>query len=143
MPGQGVVVKLSGPILSGMAPGIILGILNDAITDVAVDGERMVKGMAEPSPKGVFHTAAYAGAHGYRQSGDYHRDIHGELQSSLHGIIHDSNAIYGPWLEGTGSRNQTTRFKGYAMFRRTTQQLERKAPDILQKRVTKSLRRLG
>lgn len=25
--------------------------------------------------------------------------------------------IYGPWLEGTGSRNATTRFKGYRTFR--------------------------
>lgn len=32
--------------------------------------------------------------------------------------IWHQNLIYGPWLEGTGSRNRTTRFKGYASFRR-------------------------
>jgi hypothetical protein len=26
-------------------------------------------------------------------------------------------SMYGPWLEGTGSRNETTRFKGYHGFR--------------------------
>jgi hypothetical protein len=29
-------------------------------------------------------------------------------------------ATYGPWLEGTGSRNETTRFKGYHGFRRAS-----------------------
>ncbi len=38
-----------------------------------------------------------------------------------HHAVHDSNIIYGPWLEGIGSRNKTTRFKGYSHFRKTTQ----------------------
>lgn len=37
--------------------------------------------------------------------------------------VNDSGVIYGPWLEGTGSRNQTTHFKGYGSFRKATQQL--------------------
>ena len=37
---------------------------------------------------------------------------------------------YGPWLEGTSSRNQTTRFKGYAGFRRAAQQLDSRAEAI-------------
>jgi len=41
--------------------------------------------------------------------------------------ITDQGVIYGPWLEGTGSRNRTTRFKGYATFRRTTQQINARA----------------
>lgn len=33
-------------------------------------------------------------------------------------VVHDSGVIYGPWLEGTGSRNApVTRFKGYHAFR--------------------------
>lgn len=32
--------------------------------------------------------------------------------------------VYGPWLEGVGSRNQTTRFKGYHAFRLAAQALE-------------------
>lgn len=43
-------------------------------------------------------------------------------------IITDSNVIYGPWLEGVGSRNApVTRFKGYATFRYVTQGLKAKA----------------
>lgn len=41
--------------------------------------------------------------------------------------IWDRGVIYGPWLEGTGSRNRTTRFKGYATYRRTAQRIEKRA----------------
>lgn len=32
--------------------------------------------------------------------------------------------VYGPWLEGVGSRNNTTRFKGYHAFRNAAAALE-------------------
>lgn len=32
--------------------------------------------------------------------------------------------VYGPWLEGVGSRNNTTRFKGYHAFRMASQALQ-------------------
>jgi hypothetical protein len=38
--------------------------------------------------------------------------------------------IYGPWLEGVGSRNRTTRFKGYFTFRRTAQQLKSRSTAV-------------
>lgn len=41
--------------------------------------------------------------------------------------IWDQGVIYGPWLEGTGSRNRTTRFKGYATYRRMTQRIDARA----------------
>lgn len=46
-------------------------------------------------------------------------------------VVHDRGVIYGPWLEGTGSRNQTTRFKGYASFRRAAQELDGQASGLL------------
>jgi hypothetical protein len=39
-------------------------------------------------------------------------------------------ATYGPWLEGTGSRNLTTRFHGYHAFRLAAQELDRAAEGI-------------
>lgn len=45
--------------------------------------------------------------------------------------VSDGNVIYGPWLEGVGSRNSpVTRFPGYATFRRTKALVDRKAPQI-------------
>ena len=46
-------------------------------------------------------------------------------------VVNDGGVIYGPWLEGTGSRNKTTRFKGYATFRRMTQRLNAESQNIL------------
>lgn len=44
--------------------------------------------------------------------------------------IVDNNAVYGPWLEGLGSRNTPkTRFPGYHSFRRATQQVEAHAAE--------------
>jgi len=64
------------------------------------------------------------------------------MVSNLHGVISDSGVVYGPWLEGVGSRNQATRFKGYAIFRRTRDKLQRLSRDILDKHVKKALGKL-
>lgn len=50
-------------------------------------------------------------------TGYYQSQIHIERQvDSL--VVTDTPVIYGPWLEGVGSRNYpVTRFKGYATFR--------------------------
>jgi hypothetical protein len=45
-------------------------------------------------------------------------------------VVHDRGVIYGPWLAGEGSRNQTTRFKGYAHWRLATQGAEARVPDL-------------
>lgn len=46
-------------------------------------------------------------------------------------VVDDGRVIYGPWLEGVGSRNApVTRFAGYASFRRTAQLVERNAARI-------------
>lgn len=36
--------------------------------------------------------------------------------------VNDSGVIYGPWLAGTGSRNETSRFKGYKHWRLALQE---------------------
>lgn len=38
--------------------------------------------------------------------------------------------VYGPWLEGVGSRNNTTRFKGYHAFRKASQALDQYIEEI-------------
>ena len=127
----GVTVKLSGPFFRENVPLVIGAALRAAVGDVVAEGERAVKLQLYPGHGWV--TGRYAGG------------IHGEMapvSASPHGIIHDSQVIYGPWLEGTSSRNETTRFKGYAMFRNAKQQLERKKRGILEHRIQQALRRL-
>jgi hypothetical protein len=46
-------------------------------------------------------------------------------------MVTDQGVIYGPWLEGTGSRNApVTRFRGYATFRRVKPIVDRDANRI-------------
>jgi hypothetical protein len=57
--------------------------------------------------------------------------------------VHDGGVVYRCWLEGVGSRNKTTRFKGYASFRRARQTVEARARDIGHKGVTRHIGKLG
>lgn len=57
-------------------------------------------------------------------------------------VVHDRGIVYGPWLEGTGSRNRTTSFKGYASFRRATATATQKAPAIVGRILNDWMRRL-
>ena len=57
--------------------------------------------------------------------------------------VHDTGIIYGPWLEGTGSRNQTTRFKGYAHWRRAAATVNQRARMIGNRVLRRRIGRLG
>lgn len=59
-------------------------------------------------------------------------------------IIHDRGIVYGPWLDGSGSRNRTSRFKGYAHWRNTRNYLQdRGIPEVLDAATDDLLGRLG
>ena len=57
-------------------------------------------------------------------TGFYESNIQVDRRETYRGVS-DGGVIYGPWLEGTGSRNKTTRFKGYRTFRTVKQELDR------------------
>jgi len=78
---------------------------------------------------------------------------HGNFQSSLRVIQSGpvaripgpmiSGFTWSPWLEGVSKRNLTTRFKGYRLFRKTAQELRRRAPDVGEQQLRRILPRLG
>lgn len=72
--------------------------------------------------RGTFHTS-------FRQPTGYY-ESHVETHNTSFGMeVWDggqAGPVYGPWLEGVGSRNNTTRFKGYHAFRKAAQALERR-----------------
>jgi hypothetical protein len=56
----------------------------------------------------------------------------------------DTGIIYGYWLEGVGSRNfPKTRFRGYRMWRETTQQIQAEAERISQPHIDRAVERLN
>lgn len=73
----------------------------------------------------------------------YYRSRIKANRSATGTLITDSGVIYGPWLEGTGSRNRTTRFKGYFTFRRAQMILPQKAHAIARRHVTRAVMRLN
>jgi hypothetical protein len=64
-------------------------------------------------------------------------------QEPSHTSVNDSSVVYGPWLEGVGSRNRTTRFKGYFSFRRASQQLDLNAVLIAMPSVERFIRAMN
>lgn len=66
-----------------------------------------------------------------------------ERRTAVGSEVTDSGVVYGPWLEGISSRNASTRFKGYATFRRTAQDLDKQAPRIVDPTITQLVARLN
>lgn len=65
-----------------------------------------------------------------RPTGYYERHIINRDMGFQH-LIHDSDVIYGYWLEGIGSRNYpATRFKGYSIMRKVTRSMQDRAVPI-------------
>jgi hypothetical protein len=95
--------------------------------DVAAEGERLVKA----------GTAVFRAPTGYYRS----QVTHGRV-SANRADVHDGDMIYGPWLEGVGSRNRTTRFKGYFFWRRAGQMLDARAKAIAEVKLRPFLRRM-
>lgn len=54
-------------------------------------------------------------------------------------LITDHFVIYGSWLEGTSTRNKTTRFKGYQNFRKVRLQLRKLWVQEAQRNLDKAL----
>ena len=95
--------------------------------------------MLRPRPAGVFLGVGQA-RKGQLSTGHYRRNVHRTV-GALHVRIDDGGVIYGPWLEGVSTRNQTTRFKGYFSFRRTSQWLQSQVKGVVQKWVGRDVRR--
>lgn len=54
-------------------------------------------------------------------------------------VVDDGGVIYGPWIEGVGSRNRSTRFKGYATYRRVAQSVQRRATAIAERAIRRRM----
>jgi len=126
--------EATGPIFESKVGHTMRRAVEDAVTELVERGEQLLHQKLRRGPAGVFLSTAEA-APGQASTGNYLRNIEG-ITDNLSGLIHDNEVVYGPWLEGTGSRNAPrTSFKGYASFRKTADQLEKEASNILQRHV--------
>ena len=78
---------------------------------------------------------------------------HGAFQEHLHAVTKGpvatiaapmiTGVTWGPWLEGTSKRNDSTGFKGYHLFRKTRLQLQKRAPEVGQRELDRIMPELG
>lgn len=109
-------VTTAGPIFEGRAQAEIEAVTTAVLDDVSVMGV----GVVRDTSKGSFrHPRPY-----------YWTRIDADGSGALQRRITDQGVIYGPWLEGISSRNRTTRFKGYAMWRRSVGEIQKRVARI-------------
>lgn len=133
-------VTCSGPLFDGRAAQYIAEGTRAARDDLVARGLVIVRALFAASIR--FPTGRFAGSiTTTEQSVTYSTAGHHKVYTmpvvvedpATDTVVTTDLATYGPWLEGTGSRNQTTRFKGYFGYRRTAQQLDGEAQEIADK----------
>lgn len=120
-------VTVSGPLWDGRLERAIARGLDDAQVDVARRGVTDVR-------VELAHVLQHP-------TGHYTSQI--QVDRAVGTRVTDGGIVYGPWLAGASERNRTTRFKGYAHWRRAVQKLRGEAPDIAKREIDEHLRRLG
>ena len=121
-------VTRRGPIFDGRALVALAAFRDDAERKIAEAGATEVQ--------------AQLGQVLQNETGFYRSHVIAERASDDYGIT-DQDVIYGPWLEGTSSRNQSTRFKGYGTFRKVRQWLEGQAGGIAESSLRRYIGRMG
>lgn len=110
-------VVLKGPTVEGLAGPMLAVALDAALEEVADYTKFEVNMELDTVLK--------------NPTGYYESQIRSERLSAEAFSVNDSGVIYGPWLEGVGSRNATTSFKGYATFRRVRNRMAQKSEVII------------
>jgi len=137
----GIDIDISGPLFKH-GGRFAREAMEDAVQELIELGEdRLDRGLRR-SPAGLFLSTGEARPKRASVGNYRRRVIEGNVVQGLKGRIDDDGVIYGPWLEGTSSRNQTTRFPGYGAFRMTAQWLEKQSDDVLKKNISKAVRRM-
>ncbi|WP_084965261.1 hypothetical protein [Thermoactinospora rubra] len=121
-------VEVDGPLFDGRAMPILDDIAEEVADAVADQGFRDIHFTLHRVLK--------------RPTGFYQSQIRDRAFASTH-VLYDNRVVYGPWLEGVGSRNSpVTRFEGYFTFRRVALHLNRKAKPIAEQVIARHIGRL-
>lgn len=105
---QGITVTFNGPIFDNL--DALISQWHDSATEIVATKvlstvqQKMDANFKNPTP--YYETQVTMDGYGAERT------------------VHDRGIVYGPWLEGTGSRNATTSFKGYHHWRDTARDIE-------------------
>lgn len=123
-------VDIDGPFLQ---PGRPSSEFEAAIDDALVTAGEELRSEIERRLKNVL----------VNPTGRYQRAISVHVRADSLMEITDTGIVYGPWLEGTDSRNRTSRFKGYATFRKSRDAFEDRATKIAEGELERAVGRLS
>jgi hypothetical protein len=123
-----VTVKKTGPLFDGRAQAAVDRFTRNSTTVLTRVGKQMVKLKYRSRIR--------------ENTGHFLGRISGEVTGRI-GHIYTKFILYGYWLEGVGSQNATSRFKGYWAYRETFIELDSRSQEILQPLVDKMIREMG
>lgn len=126
---MGADITMTGPLYDGTAADAVTDFLDATTRDLADLGLNEVQSRLRSVLKDP--------------TGHYMSKVTTDRASTDRVEITDNGVIYGPWLEGTSSRNKTTRFKGYSTFRRTVQWLEGQVDNVAGTHLGRAMPRMG
>lgn len=123
-------VRVHGPVLDGRWHGMLETSVDECVRAVA---ERGVDEVGLELIRVLKHPTGY-----------YESHIRQDPRGPQTRVVHDDLVIYGPWLEGVGSRNYpVTRFRGYHTFRRVAQLLQKLAGEVVETTLRREVARLN
>jgi hypothetical protein len=143
MGGFKVTVDAHGTLFIPGAPEAIMLLYSNSVTGILGDmGVNMIRAYL---PTQYMYLGHNGGDPKFNpvppNAGLYQSGIHTDRQTPYVNLIHDTPVVYGPWLEGVGSRNPIIwpgrlkrglpgRFPGYHTFRIISQELDMVAEDV-------------
>ncbi|NED75276.1 hypothetical protein G3I51_23720 [Streptomyces sp. SID9944] len=123
-------VRAEGPLFDGRAERAVQAACDDARESVAEFAEE--------------HVLTLMGGEFRHPTGYYESQVTTTRVSADVSRVHDDGVVYGPWLEGVGSRNApATRFPGYRHWRRTKDLVAERGPEIAERTVRRYLPEMG
>ncbi|MEV0115875.1 hypothetical protein AB0H77_21940 [Streptomyces sp. NPDC050844] len=125
-----VEVSFEGPLFDGRAARAMQAAADDAREDIAEFAEE--------------YALTLMGAAFRHPTGYYESMVETTRVSADVSLVHDNDVIYGPWLEGVGSRNRPRPgFPGYRHWRQTKQLAQARGPQIAERAVQRHLPEMG
>jgi hypothetical protein len=127
--GSGMSFEMRGPLFDGTAATMAQQMTDEIEQEIALSAgttviDELNRVMKHPTGYYVSQIDVEPYAGGYR--------------------VWDQGVIYGPWLAGRGSRNRPRPgFPGYYHWRRATEYVRAKAPEITRRVVNRWLPRMG
>lgn len=127
-----VTFDTSGPLFNGQAERILDDFTDEAVWAITKVGR---------GDLGIHFITHFKHPTGYYESRV--EAVKGAVHTFM-SHIHDNGVVYGPWLNGTGSRNfPVTRFKGYRSWPIVAAALQQKAVPIAESVLPPFLARLN